>query len=210
MRSIFRQLLPVSAALLVPIIPFLIWGREMEGAVEAWAERRLSPPVTVCAVVGLLATDVLLPVPSSLISTLAGTRLGLLPATLASWSGMTLGAVLGFWLARVLGRPVAEWLVSPDELDRMRRRSDRYGPAVLVVSRALPVLAEAAVLLTGLNRLAWRRFLPPILVSNLGIALCYAALGDLAQRQHWVAPAAGISLALPLLLALVARRHWRV
>ncbi len=76
----------------------------------------------------------------------------------------------------------------------------------LVVLRAVPVLAEASVLLVGIHDLSWRRFLPPVVLSNLGIALAYAKFGELAERNGWLPLALGISVALPLLLAVVARR----
>ena len=52
----------------------------------------------------LLAGDILLPVPSSAVTTWGGGVLGVGWATLASSLGMTLGAAVGFALARTLGR----------------------------------------------------------------------------------------------------------
>ena len=102
---------------------------------------------------------------------------------------------------------MAERLAGPEELQRIEQLSRRYGPSVLVVTRALPVFAEASVLLVGIERLAWRRFLPPVLLSNLGIALAYSAFGDFAAGHPWLPLALGISLALPLPLALFARHY---
>jgi uncharacterized membrane protein YdjX (TVP38/TMEM64 family) len=208
-QSIIRSILLLTVLLLIPIAPFLIWGNAIEAWVADWMRRAGSPWVVATGVAGILATDVLLPVPSSLVSTFAGARLGTLLGAFASWSGMSLGASIGFALARQWGRPLAQRLSRPEDLDRMAVASQRYGPIVLVVTRALPVLAEASVLLMGIHLLPWKKFLPAILLSNLGIAVAYAAFGTFAQQHEWLALAMGISVALPVLLTAMARIWFR-
>jgi uncharacterized membrane protein YdjX (TVP38/TMEM64 family) len=158
-------------------------------------------------VIGVLASDVLLPVPSSFVSTLAGSRLGVWIGAAAIWLGMTAGAVGGFALARWFGRPLAERFVAADDLHRMQGLSDRAGPGMLVLTRALPVLAEASVLLLGAMRLPWRRFLPAVALANLGLALAYAALGHFAYQNGHLAVALVASIALPV-LATTLSRQW--
>lgn len=207
MRSFLKYLLLVVILLLVPVLPFVAFGAAFEQQMTEWVTRGGTPAQTSGLIVGLLATDILLPVPASLVSTLGGARLGWLGGTAASWAGMSLGAVLGFALARYGGRPLAERLAGPEELQRLEQLSRRYGPPMLVGTRALPILAEACVLLVGIERLSWRRFLPPVLLSNLGIALAYSAFGDIAVGHPWLPWALGISLAIPLPLALLARQY---
>jgi 3-dehydroquinate synthase len=118
---------------------------------------------------------------------------------------MTLGAVLGFALARRWGRPIALWFSTESDLDRLQRLTSAYGPVVLVLFRAVPVLAEASVLLVGIHQLPWRRFLPVVLLSNLGIAWAYAQFGDYADQHEWLPWAVAVSVALPLALAAAVR-----
>src|SRR5579863_10266419 len=127
MRDLIRPMLLVALVLLVPILPFLGFG----GALEAEIQRRLDPPppptVIAALTVGLLATDIVLPIPSSLVSTAAGAELGAIGGTLASWLGMTAGAVFGFYLSKRWGRPIARRFSSDDDLARMDHLADRYG-----------------------------------------------------------------------------------
>jgi uncharacterized membrane protein YdjX (TVP38/TMEM64 family) len=120
---------------------------------------------------------------------------------------MTVGAVLAFALARYGGRPLAERFSSSEDLARMDDASRRVGPWAIVLTRAVPVLAEACVLVVGVNALSWRRFLPAVALSNLGVALAYSAFGDRAAQQAWLPAALGISAAAPLLL--IAAVRWR-
>jgi uncharacterized membrane protein YdjX (TVP38/TMEM64 family) len=203
--SFGRPLLVLTLVLALPIVPFVLVGDRLEG----WFTGLFDPPPSAATmwwlVAGAMATDVVLPVPSSMVSTLAGAQLGVLCGTSASWVGMTVGAALAFALARRWGRPVAERMVSADDLERLDRLATRLGPGLIVVTRAVPVFAEASVLLLGINRLAWRRFLPALCASNLGIALAYAAFGDVAGRHAWLPLALAISVAAPLAVLGIAR-----
>jgi membrane protein DedA with SNARE-associated domain len=202
MRPLMRPLFLIVFVLLVPILPFLVFGEPFEAWPALWQDAPPSRSVLAALTVGLLALDILLPVPSSVVNTLAGAQLGAPLGTAVCWLGMSLGAVLGFILARYGGRPLAERFCKAEQLRQMERLSFRYGPGILVLFRAVPVLAEASVLLVGLNRLTWRRFLPPVMLSNLGIALAYAWFGHYAGERQWLPLALGIAVALPLLLTI--------
>jgi 3-dehydroquinate synthase len=118
---------------------------------------------------------------------------------------MNLGAVGGFWLARWAGWPLARRFSQPRDLARTRRMALRYGAAALVMFRAVPILAEATVLLAGATRLPWRRFLPPVIAANLGISIVYAVLGQTAKDYDLLPAAIVLSIAIPLTIAMLVR-----
>jgi hypothetical protein len=76
-----------------------------------------------------------------------------------------------------------------------------------VLFRALPVLAEASVLLLGATRLAWWRFLTPVALANLGIAAAYSWLGSYGRTQNMTAYVLVGSIALPVFVTTIVR--WR-
>jgi len=84
----------------IVIIPFLLWGQ----AVTDFSTQMLAaqPCCSRVAriVVLLLALDVLLPIPSSLVSVAAGSTLGVVAGTMAIWAGMSLGSLLGYCVGR--------------------------------------------------------------------------------------------------------------
>lgn len=204
-RIFLRPALLMCLLLAIPIVPFLLFGSAMEAWARQWLNQQPPTAWVVLAVIGLLSGDILLPTPSSLISTMAGWQLGSPLGALASWIGMSLGAIVGFVIARRWGRVVALRFTGEEELAHMESLTHRFGAAVLVFCRGVPVLAEASVLLMGINRLSWRAFLPPILLSNLGLSLAYAYLGSYSQSHGWLPLALGVSVALPVLLASLAR-----
>lgn len=193
--------------LAVPLVPFFLFGSRVDAWFDAWRANPPAWPIVVAVVIGLLATDVFLPIPSSVVSTLAGSQLGMLGGTVASWAGMSLGAILGFAIARRFGPPLVSWLTRPEDLHRTGRLVERFGPGLLILGRGVPVLAEATVLLFGMHGLSWRRFLPPVLLANLVLALAYSLFGELAERYHSLPLALGVAIAMPVLM-VAAFRAW--
>jgi membrane protein DedA with SNARE-associated domain len=91
----------------------------------------------------------------------------------------------------------------------MDRLADRYGATAIILSRPLPLLAEATVLVLGTTSLAWRRFLPTLMLSNLGLGFGYALVGYIGQRHGQLVWALVASVAVPAISTGVARMMWR-
>ncbi len=205
MRDLLRPMLPMIVILAIPIVPFLLFGERVDAWFDAWKEHPPSTPTVAAVVIGLLASDIFLPIPSSVVATLAGYQLGALGGTIAAWSGMMLGAVIGFALARWLGPKFVTWMTRHSDLARTQALTDRFGPLILVLGRGVPVLAEASVLLLGMHGLSWRRFLPPVLLANLGLAVAYAVFGEVAEKYQVLPLALGVSIALPVVMVALFR-----
>lgn len=206
MRELLRTLPLMCLVLLVPIVPFLFFGGQIEDWLRGLTSQPLSDAAAAAMVICLLATDILLPIPSSVVITMGGWQLGWLNGALAAWLGVNLGAAVGFTLARRWGQPLARWFAKDHDLERMHTVSERYGPLVLVLTRAMPVFAEASVLIAGIHKLSWRRFLPAVILSNLGVCLAYSAFGDYAEQHQWLPLALGVAVAVPVLVAATAQR----
>lgn len=206
----WRSLGPVIVCVLaITLVPLLILGFAFEERVGAFIHETIEPLPFALTTIGVLAGDVFLPVPSSLINTLAGSRLGIVLGTLVAWCGMNLGAIVAFALARTLGQRGIERLTQADDRVQLAEFAEQRGEWLLVATRALPVLAEATVLLVGALGLSWRRFLYPTLLANLGLAVAYATLGKLAYEHNLLSIALPASVALPLLATWLVRRHWK-
>ena len=85
------------------------------------------------AVVTLLAADLFLPIPSSVIMLLSGAAFGVLWGSVFSLVGSIGGEWLGFELVRRYGRRASSKMVGDEELERLGRVFDRHGLAVVVV-----------------------------------------------------------------------------
>jgi uncharacterized membrane protein YdjX (TVP38/TMEM64 family) len=189
--------------LAIPVIPFLGFGPALEEAIAEWLRREHSRWVVAVAVIGSLSLDVFLPIPSSVVSTVAGRMAGWGLGTLFSWTGMMLGALLGFSLARWGGRPMAKRFSSASELDRLDRLARKHGLWILILLRPVPILAEGSTLLMGLSAMRWPVFLLGVGPVNLLISFFFVALG----RTVPLLPAMAISVLAALMISYPVRKR---
>jgi uncharacterized membrane protein YdjX (TVP38/TMEM64 family) len=195
---------------LVIILPFLFWGEALEAhyiVLTGDLQRHRGWILLIQA--SLLAFDIVLPVPSSLVSTGCGAAGGLWWGTLASWSGMTLSCLMGYGLGRLLDRGGVMRLMGSGSHRQLERLSRRAGWWIVVITRPVPVLAEAAVLLAGMGEMPLRRFVGMTAAANLGISLLYAAIGASALSAVGFGTACMAAMGLPGLLMLVAHLYHR-
>lgn len=166
----------VAAALFTLIlVPFFFFGDRL----EAWSTTASS--TSAFAIAGLLALDVVLPIPSSILSTAAGTLLGVWAGTATNWVGMTGASLSGYWIG-TRGAALAARFVGPASLARAQRFMTRFGVWGLILLRPIPVLAEASVVFAGLIRSPFWTFAWSTTLANLLIAAIYAWLGSTLKR----------------------------
>lgn len=205
-RSRLRLAMPAALAVAVPGIPFLLLGWWLEPWLVGQIERlQQSPAAFSAAVVGLLAADLLLPVPSSLLGTAAGQVLGFVPAALSVWGGLMAGSLVGWFLARRWGRRWAVRFCDPSQLSRVDAWHRRYGLWMLIITRPVPLVAEAYVVLLGLHAYQLRRMLVGLAIANGALAAAYAGLGAISAGNRWSGIALVLSVLVPLALAALVK-----
>ncbi|WP_223753971.1 VTT domain-containing protein [Myxococcus sp. RHSTA-1-4] len=189
------------------LVPFALFGAELDALAQGFLSAH--PPAWQVALVlgGLLAGDVLLPVPSSLVGTAAGGLLGFWGGLATAWLGMMVGCAVGYVLGARAGSAALRRMAGDAELERLARASERLGPWFLLVFRAVPVLAEASVVFAGTSQMSRRAFFTVCALSNLGVSATYAALGaTAAEVESFLVFFAGMVLLPGLALAWVRRR----
>lgn len=168
-----------SLMLAVPLIPFVVWG-EIDGM--KWMEGTTGWITFIYGIL-LLALDILLPLPSSLIAVFLGAHLGILLGGLSVFIGLMTGSLIGFGMGWVIGRSILDRMISKQGQQLYDRLEHRMSYWALVLCRAVPILAEASVIAAGVARLEVRKTLPMLVMSNLGLALLYSAFGYYGEQQ---------------------------
>ncbi|OGV62418.1 MAG: hypothetical protein A2283_18000 [Lentisphaerae bacterium RIFOXYA12_FULL_48_11] len=171
--------------LAVILTPFFIFGPE----IEAWTNTFIQAAarhsfVSAAVIFTLLSSDILLPVPSSLVSTGAGLILGLPLGFIASWLGMTTACLIGYWLGASSRKQLSRKLLGADEIKRLENMNQRFGDWLIVTARAVPVLAEASVLFAGIGAMPFHRFILMSIMSNAAISLVYTATGVFSASRN--------------------------
>lgn len=206
MKPWLRWLLLTGLVLALILLPFALWERPL----SAWSTQLLTPAggrATVAwVVVLLLASDVVLPIPSSFVSAGAVALLGAGEGGVAIALGMTVAAWLGYAIGRWGGEPLARRVAGQAELHRAERLMARYGSWIVLVCRGVPVLAEASTLFAGTTRMNGWRFLLVTTLGNAGLSCAYALIGvvNLAGAEASLA-AFAFGIAVPGLAMLLLR-----
>jgi uncharacterized membrane protein YdjX (TVP38/TMEM64 family) len=186
------------------LIPFFLFEQQFNAFSEQMTQTGTAAWLAGLSVFGLLALDVILPVPSSIVSTAAGVLFGFWLGAAIIWAGMMVACLFGYALgARASG--AARRFVGEDGLRRAERLMARYGDYTIVLCRPVPVLAEASVIFAGLVGAPFGRFVLLSFLSNLGIALGYAAFGAFSMRIDSFLAAFLGALILPGIAILIAR-----
>jgi uncharacterized membrane protein YdjX (TVP38/TMEM64 family) len=167
----------ILAILLLILTPFLIFGQSIENWINYFLNSSPSELLVGIIIGGFLSIDILAPVPSSIVSTAGGYFLGFILGTLVSLTGMTISCIIGYFLGSKLGNPISGKLVGNNELSKLEKLQNKYGDWIIIISRAVPVLAEASILVAGIGHMPLNRFILLVLLSNLGISVVYAAIG---------------------------------
>jgi uncharacterized membrane protein YdjX (TVP38/TMEM64 family) len=163
------------------LVPFFLFETEFNAFAARMTQSDTAAWLAALSIFALLASDVVLPVPSSIVSTAAGVLLGFWRGAAVVWVGMMGACLIGYALgARASG--AARRFVGEEGLRRAETLSRRYGDWTILVCRPVPVLAEASVIFAGLIRAPFTRFTWLTALSNLGIAVGYAAFGAFSMR----------------------------
>lgn len=125
-------------------------------------------------IVGLLAADVVLPTPSSVVSLAAAMIFGTHLGGLLIFTGMSICCLLGYYLGRSGHSIVNKHVDNNQKTDEVFRVwAARWGPWSLLFSRPIPVLAETTIVLAGLTKLPFKKFLLFTLPANAITAMVY-------------------------------------
>lgn len=188
--------------LLVVVLPFIFFGE----AIEAYTVQSLNAESgngwMSLGIVVALAMDVLLPVPSAMVGTLAGAVFTPIAGALLIWVGMTFGCWLAFLIGQNVGGPLLDRFVGAKARAETGRYVARRDAFWLILFRPVPVLAEASVLSAGALSLPFRRFMSITSIANIPIAIIYAFIGHWAVERDVFWPAFG-AVAVTLVLFIV-------
>lgn len=185
LRSSIPKWSLVFALLLTLIIgPFVLFEEQVDVLASSLMETNLVGPYFAGLIVGMLTLDVILPVPASFVNAASGAALGFVFGTLVSWVGMTLGCLLGYWIGATGGTALTRKIMGGTELSRAEKLAARMGGSMLVVMRAVPVLAEASVVAAGAARYPLMPFILLTSLANLGIAAAFAGIGAYAWTTN--------------------------
>ncbi len=161
---------------------------DVRASLAGWQAR----PVRAGAImVGLLAVDSVLAVPTLATLVVGGHLLGPFWGALCGWIGMNAAGAICYYGARFGARMFA----SDEALESVRRDVGAAGPVPLLFARAVPVLPETLSAMAGLGGLPARRFFLYFGLGNIPFAVVGAWSGSVSSWGNpWPALIASVGL----------------
>jgi uncharacterized membrane protein YdjX (TVP38/TMEM64 family) len=200
MKRTSLLILAVAAVVLLSKFVLEDWlGLDLVDEARAWVAS--AGTGSAVAVVLLLAIDLLIPVPSSIVMILSGAAFGVFWGSIISLVGSIGGEWLGFELVRKFGRRLSARLIGDAELERLSGVMMRHGAAAVVVTRAVPVLMETMSVVAGLSSMKRTTFLLASLAGTAPIVVVYAYAGAKSRELGNLIPAI-------IILVAVAASGW--
>ena len=188
-----------AAIVLSKVLIENVMGLSLETMATGWLSR--AGAGTAVTVVTLLAMDLFLPIPSSIVMVLSGAAFGVFWGALLSLVGSVGGEWLGFELVRHYGRRASARIVGDDEIDRLSRVFAQHGAAAIAVTRALPIVMETMSVVAGLSNMTRTTFVVASLIGTAPIVFVYAWAGAVSRQS-------GNALPAVIMLVAVAAFGW--
>ena len=200
-----RLWLLVLALAFVVTVPFLIWGAGIEAAytIDTLVEHLRESGWGGLAGVGLIASDIALPVPSTAAMAALGILYGPLVGGLLAGAGSMLAGCLGYWLCRAIGPGIAVRLAGETGIAEARRLFGRWGFWLVAGSRWVPVLPETVAFLAGLVRMPFGQFVGALACGAIPLGFVFATAGHIGREAP--VPVMILCAVAPLVIAALVR-----
>lgn len=200
--TLLRQSKLMGVVFALILIPFFVFEEWISMGTKSWINRSENINHILVAVILalLMVSDLLLPVPSSMISIAAGFIHGLALGTVVSFSGMVGACALGYYAGR-MGSDT-KW-IGKQTRKEVEFFFNRYGFWAIVLARAVPVLAEASVFYSGMSGMSFRKFMLISSMANLGISFVYAFVGAFAMNTQSFFLAFAGAILIPLVALML-------
>lgn len=178
MRSLLLKTLLVACFFLVLFVVIQFYFQSpVSGDPSRWIRENSISAAVIST--GLLALDIFLPIPSSVVMILNGKLFGLLPGMFISLTGGILATTTGYLLGRY---GTGKWLrIKENEKAEASRLLDKWGIIAVILTRPIPLLSESISIMSGASKMPARKMLLASMAGHLPGAFIYALSGAYAS-----------------------------
>lgn len=153
-------------------------------------------------IIGLLFADLFIAVPTLTIGLFAGYFLGWIPGAMAVVAGFYSAGVTGYLVSRRYGWGLLQRIYRDERrLIDIKASFNRFGPMVLILCRAVPILPEISSCMAGATRMTFARYLLLYSIGSIPYALLASYAGSISTAEDPM-PAIVTAIAISLVLWL--------
>lgn len=188
---------------------FLLFGETLEeGFVGekglAWLREQGS--LAGFAGAGLIASDLLLPMPASGITAALGEIYGGVVGGIYASLGSLAGGLSAYGLVRLIGHRALDLIAGEESRVRLQHFFDRKGVWAIAITRVLPVVPEVLCCLAGIARMPFRKFFLALVCGSLPFSFLFSCFGSMGTGN----PLATILIATLIPALLLPGAWWLI
>lgn len=181
--------LPFFITAAIVVITFLLFN-DMESFFSNLLNSVSNHPKTYAGISFLILTsDIVLPVPSSIVMYINGYVLGVICGSTISFISLLVGATIGYYLGKLTSFG-------------MKAKSDansnnilfKYGALAILMSRGIPIISESICVVCGYNKMPFKQYLIYNLIGYIPLCLLYAFCGSVGYDKNTFFISFGFSL----------------
>jgi uncharacterized membrane protein YdjX (TVP38/TMEM64 family) len=137
----------------------------------------------------ILASDIVLPVPSSIVMYTNGYVLGFFYGFTISLVALMIGALIGYYLGRFTSMGIK---AKNDE--KAETILAKYGSLSILITRGIPILSETICVVCGYNKMPLKNYLLLNLIGYIPVCMLYAFCGSMGYSKDMFLVTFGCSL----------------
>jgi uncharacterized membrane protein YdjX (TVP38/TMEM64 family) len=196
-----RLFLVILALVTLMLVPVLLFDDEIDdylGGEEGLHRLQAYGGWAWLVGIGLIVTDLILPVPSTAVIAGLGMIYGPWLGGLVGGVGSLLAGLVAYGGCRLLGKRFLDFLVGEANLEKLGRFFAKHGLWAIALSRWMPLLPEALCCLAGMARMSTVPFVAALACGSLAMGAAFGFLG----RAYLDRPVIGllISALIPLVV----------
>lgn len=196
-----KILIPLGVTLAVIILSFLFFGEMEQFSNELLVRVGNNRPQYALASFLVLVSDIILPVPSSIVIYLNGLFLGAFGGFALSLVSVLCSSLIGYFIG---------WGSSAAVRSRADQVSDdilrRYGYLAILLTRGVPVLSESVCVVCGYNRYDLKRYMVWNFLGYVPVCAIYAYAGSVSGSKEQFLISFGASVLIAGVLWLFGKK----
>ncbi len=149
----------------------------------------------------VLASDIILPVPSSIVMYTNGYVLGLFSGATLSLIALMIGSVVGYYL----GKFTSMGIKSTSDI-RTQTILSNYGALSILVTRGIPIISESISIVCGYNQLPFKQYFIMNLIGYIPLCLLYAFCGSIGYNRDTFLISFGCSLLISAAFWVIGKK----
>jgi uncharacterized membrane protein YdjX (TVP38/TMEM64 family) len=152
-----------------------------------------------------LASDIILPIPSSIVMFLNGYVLGIILGSMISLLSLLTSAVIGYYIGQL-----TSWGYKANEKNNTNVLLNKYGTLSILITRGVPILSESVCILCGFNRIPFKQYFLLNLIGYFPLCLLYGFCGSIGYDKNMFFISFGCSLLISASFWLLRSRFLKI